>query len=98
MRFESKTMEAPAVAATNGDEILVERFTEKTVLFSGTFVATMRVQGSMDGANWADVSGDVTAPSVVEVPHTVKYLRVRTTAFTSGVPAASFGGYDARSV
>lgn len=97
MRFESKAMAVPAAVAA-GAAIPVERFTEKSVLFSGVFVATMRVQGSMDGASWADVSGDVTTPQLVEVPHTVRYLRVNTTAYTSGAPAASFGGFDARAI
>lgn len=99
MRFETKAMDAPAAEAA-GDAILVERFTEKTVHVGGTFEATLRVQGSLDGTNWGDVSEDIdeTGPQVVAVPHTVRYLRINVTAFTSGAPEVSFGGFDARAV
>jgi len=95
MRFESKAMPTPASVAS-GASIVVDRFTEKTVIVSGTFDATVRVQGSLDGSTWADLTGDITAPGVHPIPHTVRHLRMRTTVFASGAPAASFGGFDGR--
>lgn len=97
MRFEAHPLVAPSSVAA-GDALLVERFTEKAVIVGGTFTATCRVQASLDGTNWADVSGDVAAPAIVEVPATVKYLRINTTAFTGGAIEASFGGLDARAI
>ena len=96
MRFETRTMEVPTSAGT-GAAVTADRFTEKSVLVAGTFTATIRIQASLDGSNWSDITGDLTTGQIVEVPHTVRYLRVRTVAWTSS-PAVSFSGLDARAV
>lgn len=96
MRFESKAMAVPTAPGT-GAAILVDRFTEKTVLVGGTFTATISVQGSLDGSTYADLTGNITAPGAHAIPETVRYLRIRTAAWTSS-PAVSFGGFDARAV
>lgn len=96
MRFESKALIVPTSAGV-GTAIQFDRFTEKTVVVGGTFTATIRIQGSIDGTNYVDLTGDITAAGVTEIPHTVKYIRVRTVAWTSS-PVVSIGGFDSRAV
>lgn len=96
MRFESKVLQV-ATSAGAGAAILFERFIEKTVLVGGTFTATVRVQGSIDGTNFVDLTADITTPSIHEIPHTVRYIRVRTVAWTSS-PSITLGGFDSRAV
>ena len=76
----------------------VDHLRNKTVQFSGTFVATLQLEGSLDGTNWVAVESAVTAAGLVEVSHTLKQLRVKTTAYTSGTPVAVLVGLDARTV
>lgn len=96
MIFLTKPLDAPSGVAA-GAAIIADRFVEKTVLISGTFSATCRVQGSVDGSTWADLTGNLTAPQAVAIPHTVRLLRINTTVYVSGAIAASFCGFDARS-
>lgn len=96
MRFESRTLVVPT-SAGEGAAIQFERFTDKCVLVAGTFTATIRIQGSIDGTNFADLTADITAAGAVEIPHTVKYIRVRTIAWTSA-PAVSIAGHDTRAI
>lgn len=84
----------------------VDRFTGKTVqMLSADLNGTLQVQGSLTGSgadeNWADigsahVGGGTPLTSLVEVPQTVQFLRIKITAHTAGVPAAHFGGFDQR--
>lgn len=96
MKFLWKTLDAPASVAA-GAAVVADRFFDKTVLLGGTFDATCRVQGTLDGTNWADLTGDLTAPQAVAIPHTVRLLRINTTVYNSGAIVASFAGQDARS-
>lgn len=74
----------------------VFRFSSKFVQVHGTFVATLRVEASIDGSDYFPVGAAVSAPGVVPVPQTVEFVRVRTTAYTSGEPKAVLAGFDAR--
>lgn len=74
----------------------VFRFRDKTVQFHGTFVATLQLEGSIDGNDYAPIGAPVTAPGFVLVAETIEFLRVRTTAFTSGAPEAVAAGLDFR--
>lgn len=96
MIFHTKALVAPASVAA-GAAIIADRFTDKTVLISGTFDATCRVQGSVDGATWVDLTGDITAPGAHPIAHTIRLIRINTTVYVSGAIVASFSGLDARS-
>jgi hypothetical protein len=76
----------------------VFRFRDKYVQVHGTFVATLQIEASIDGSDYFAVGGAVSAPGVVAVPQTVEFVRVRTTAFTSGEPKAVLAGFDERAV
>jgi hypothetical protein len=60
------------------------------VTLGGTFVATVAIEVSMDGANWAPVAS-LTAPGTVNIPFAVRAIRANTTAFTNGTPVARYG-------
>lgn len=89
-------MNVPATAPNFGTALKVDRFTEKTVLVGGTFTGSMKIQGSMDGTNWADLTGAITTPSSNAITHTVAYLRVNLTALSAGTPVVYFDGFDSR--
>lgn len=74
----------------------VFRFRDKTVQVHGTFVATLQLEGSIDGSEYFPLGAPVSAAGVLRVPETVEFLRVRTTAYTSGQPQAVFAGFDER--
>jgi len=90
LRLEVKT----AVGVGRAENVF--RFRDKYVQAHGTFVATVQVEGTIDGSDYFAVGGPVSAPAVVPVPETVEFVRVRTVAFTSGEPKAVLGGFDER--
>lgn len=90
VRPERVDLEPPASTAT-GPAKHVGRLTEKTLQVSGTFVASLQVEGTVDGSNWAAVGAAITTPSNVSIPGYYDRLRIAVT-FTSGVPAAVLGG------
>lgn len=84
-------------AVATGDKHPVKHFmAEKSVQVAGTFSATMRIQGSNDGANWADLTGDLTSAGITAITTPLAFMRVDTTAYTSGTPVVTLCGYGAR--
>ena len=96
-RPEKVRLEVPT-SATAGSAANVFRFRDKYVQLHGTFVATLQVEGTIDGSDYFAVGGPVSGPAVVPVPETVEFVRVRTAAFTSGEPKAVLAGFDERAV
>ena len=91
----TKTLEvAASVAAGAGVDTTYMYEHSKWVTVTGTFVATLQLQVSNDGTTWATVGSNITAPGVTEVTARCKYLRVNTSAYTSGTPAASVYGLE----
>lgn len=76
----------------------VFRFRDKFVQVHGTFVATLQIEATIDGSDYFPVGIVQSAPGVVPLPETVEFVRVRTTAFTSGEPKAVLAGFDERAV
>ena len=95
MRAEFYPLTVPASVAI-GAVFPCAQFREKWVHVHGTFVASMDIEGSMDDTNWFKVQTAVSTPSAVQVSPTIKSLRINVTAYTSGTPAAHFGGFLAR--
>jgi hypothetical protein len=89
------TLNVPASVAA-GSAVNVEKLYYKTIIFSGTFTATLQVQLSNDGSTWVTVGSNVTTASVVRVEEQSKHLRINTSAFTSGTPAASLAAINHR--
>jgi len=85
-----------AIEAGRAEQVF--RFRDKYVQVHGTFVGTVQIEGTIDGSEYFVIGTPTTAPAVIPVPETVEFLRVRTTAFTSGEPKATLGGFDERAV
>jgi hypothetical protein len=76
----------------------VFRFRDKYIQVHGTFVATLQIEATTDGSDYFPVGPAQSAPGVVPLPETVEFVRVRTTAYTSGEPKAVLAGFDERAV
>jgi len=98
MRTEFEEMDVPATAPNFGDPLIVDRFVHKSVLVTGTFTGTMRIQGTVDGVTWSDLTTNITTPGATQIPHTVREVRVSLTALSAGTPIVHHGGFDGRSV
>jgi hypothetical protein len=96
-RPEKVRLEVKQTAAAGRAEN-VFRFSHKYVQVHGTFVATLQVEGSIDGSDYFAVGGPQSAPGVVPVPETMEFVRMRTAAYTSGEPKAVLAGFDERAV
>lgn len=94
-----------SVVAAPGDGTAqpVAAYQGGTVQVFGTFTATLQVQAKLDGGDWVNVGSALTAPGFVTIadtngcPLSVAFIRVRTTAYTSGTPSAIFAGFNSRS-
>ena len=51
---------------------------------SGTFVATVLVEATLDGVNWSTI-GTITAPGITQYSGLFQSIRVSVSAYTSGV-------------
>lgn len=91
VRPERIDLEPPASVAV-GPAKFVGRLTDKNLQVGGTFVATLQLEGTIDGTNFEDVGAAITAPGIVVVSGYFDKLRINTTVFTSGVPVAVLGG------
>ncbi len=98
MRTEISQMNVPATAPNNGDALTVDRFLYKTVLVTGSFTGTFKIQGTLDGSTWSDLTANITTPGATSIPHTVKQVRVALSALSAGTPIVNHAGFDARSV
>lgn len=95
-RPETISLQVPTSVGV-GQSANVFRFRDKYVQVHGTFVATMQLEGSIDGSEYFPIGAAQSAtPGVVAVPETIQFLRVRVTSFTSGAPKATFAGFDER--
>jgi hypothetical protein len=80
----------------------VRAYKSWSLQLAGTFSATVRVQGSNDNSNWQDIVGmqlGTTSPSYTTTfgttniwigPVVTRYIRVRTTSYTSGTATGTF--------
>ena len=97
MRPEFSAFDVPAAVA-NGASKVVDRHADHSFQVSGTFVATLHIEGSNDGVVWVPIFSGITAPSttILYKEAVVKLMRVRVSAFTSGVPEVHWGAFDMR--
>lgn len=97
MRFESETMKLPSpIGVGVGQSHVVDRMSDHTFQVAGTFVATLDVEASDDGINWAPVVVGITSPGISFFGGTVRLLRVAVRAYTSGSPAVTYAAFDNR--
>jgi hypothetical protein len=55
---------------------------------SGITSATVALQGSLDGTNWATIGTALTANGIITVANAPKYLRANCTVFVTGTITA----------
>ena len=90
MELQVYTLTTPA-SDTEGTPTRTEELHDSWVRFSGTFVATLTLQGSNDNSTWFDIV-QVVGPCTVPVSVRAKWMRIKTTGYTSGTPAAELTG------
>lgn len=87
---------APATNTTGvGVPVGVDEIDDLNIQVDGTFVATVQIQGIIDGCStWQNIGSAQTAPGMVAAA-TAFYskLRAKMTAFTSGSPLIFVGGH-----
>lgn len=79
---------AVPLSATAGAALDTLNMEQKTIQLTGTFVATIQFQGTIDGTNWVNEGAALTAPGVIEVTKRWCNMRANVTAYTSGTPLA----------
>lgn len=83
----------PAANTTGiGVAMSVLNMEQKLVQFAGTFVATIQMQGSIDGKTWIDEGVAATAVGTLDVTKRWSLMRAKQTAFTSGNPEIWIAG------
>lgn len=93
MRQRNYALEAKNAVAI-GTAKSVQDLREKYVHISGTFVATLNIEVSLDGGVKYISVATVSAVGLTAIPHPATHMRINTTAFTSGVPEAVIAGFD----
>ena len=95
-----ETLQAAAAALGNGTPINLKGYRGLTLEVTGTFVATLTFEGTIDDASWFAVGlktaadgaavSTATAPGAFKLPAdvTLSQLRARVSAFTSGAVTA----------
>lgn len=92
----SSSLTVPTSVAA-GAAVECSRYRDLTIEVSGTFVATVQIQGSVTGTTWDNIGTAQTAPGFVYASEkTYCFLRANVTAYTSGTPRATFAGHDER--
>lgn len=97
MRTDFYGLDTPSAPGT-GAQLPVEEYTDKSVQLSGTFsVASVTIEGTLDGTNFGDVTGSLTAVGDIgAISSALKAIRVRVDALTGGTAAVKFVGRLAR--
>lgn len=93
----SQVLAVPASVAI-GAAVTVTNLRDLAVQLHGTFSATVTIEVSLDGTNFAAAPGgaDLTAPTVVSLPFLAVAVRANTTVFASGTPAGTVLGDNPR--
>lgn len=83
-----------AVGATGASGHLDTRGIKKAgVQIFGTFVGTIKIEGSNDGGTtFTQIGADITAPTFVEVAAYAENIRLNVSAWTSGVITGLYAG------
>jgi hypothetical protein len=78
-----------AVVATGASKaVQIDAGTPAFLQVSGITSATVALQGSLDGTNWATIGTALTADGIVTVANAPKYLRANCTVYVTGTITA----------
>lgn len=89
-------LDVPLNADGTSTAMLVTDTSNKTVQIGGTFVATVQLQGTINGTDWVNIGAAVTAAAIIEITPAYRSLRVVITGYASGTVVASFAGFNTR--
>ena len=96
MRTDFVDLDAPQTPS-EGTPVNVLEYTDKTVQITGSPTGLdVVVEGTMDGTNWSALTASITAIGFETIAATVKLIRVKLIALTSGNYDVKFSGRLAR--
>jgi hypothetical protein len=83
-------------AVANGSAVDTATMYDQSVYvtITGTFVATLQVQVSMDGTNWVQSGSNITTTGCTAFTVRARYHRLACTAYTSGTAVGSLIGIE----
>ena len=84
-KFRTVNLNVPA-DTTESDPLKKAPDAACSVYVTGTFVATLQLQVSLDGTNWLNNGSAITAPGVLTASVNAPWVRVDVTTYTSGTP------------
>jgi hypothetical protein len=98
MRNDRYSLHVPASIAI-GDEFPCQDMLGKTFQVSGTFTATINLEGTINGTDWVVLEAGLTTGTIIRLVDTdgneptLWRIRCRTTAYTIGTPAVTLIGH-----
>lgn len=96
MRTDFVDLDAPS-SPGEGDPINVLEYTDKSIQVTGSPTGLdVVIEGTMDGTNWGSLTSSITAIGFETIAVTVKMIRVKLIALTSGNYDVKFSGRLAR--
>jgi hypothetical protein len=87
-------IEVKTSVAVGADQNVAD-LVDKWAQISGTFTATIDIEGSLDGTNWITLM-TISSAALLNIPQSLSHIRTNTTAYTSGTPSCILAGRDAR--
>ena len=78
------TLLSAVVATGASNAVQVDAGLPAFLQVSGITIATVVLQGSLDGTNWSTQGSALTANGIVTIANAPTYLRANVTAWTSG--------------
>ena len=86
------TLPAGGYPAYGEPAMILDLLPHKSVQASGTFTATLQLQGSNDGTNWSSIGDAITQAGFYAVTTVMMQIRVAVTAYTTGTPVLVLAG------
>lgn len=96
MRYEHRALSVPLEVAA-GAAFRVDDLRDLVVQVSGTFDATLRIEGQATaGGAWLPLGDPITDPGWYPVDQPLQAVRMATTVYGSGAPVAVLAGRNHR--
>lgn len=83
-------------AVEEGTPINLDGLRDAAVQVTGTFVAEIQIEGTINGTDFFNLGTSFTGPGVLELPNYVTRMRANTKSYTSGTPTGTVGGLNTR--
>ena len=77
-----------------GDAKTVSRVDLGAVQVTGISVATVAIEGSIDGTNYEQIGNDITSDEIRQITDIVRHIRANVTAHTAGTINATYIGQE----